>query len=59
MPIYMALAGAGVAGHLDTRSLMMLKDKYGFKDYEDKPNYFVIYTIIAMVSFPFCFGIFF
>ena len=34
MPIYMALAGAGVAGHLGTRSLMMLKDKYGFKDYE-------------------------
>ena len=34
MPIYMALAGAGVAGHLGTRSLMMLKDKYGLKDYE-------------------------
>ena len=34
MPIYMALAGAGVAGHLGTRSLMMLRDKYGFKDYE-------------------------
>ena len=34
MPIYMALAGAGVAGHWGTRSLMMLKDKYGFKDYE-------------------------
>ena len=30
----LALAGAGVAGHLGTRSLMMLKDKYGFKDYE-------------------------
>ena len=28
------LAGAGVAGHLGTRTLMMLKDKYGFKDYE-------------------------
>ena len=34
MPIYMALAGAGVAGHLGTRSLMMLRDKYGLKDYE-------------------------
>ena len=34
MPIYMALVGAGVAGHLGTRSLMMLRDKYGFKDYE-------------------------
>ena len=34
MPIILALAGAGVAGHLGTRSLMMLKDKYGFKDYE-------------------------
>lgn len=34
MPIVMALAGAGVAGHLGTRSLMMLKDKYGLKDYE-------------------------
>ena len=34
MPIIMSLAGAGVAGHLGTRSLMMLKDKYGFKDYE-------------------------
>lgn len=34
MPIIMALAGAGVAGHLGTRSLMMLKDKYGLKDYE-------------------------
>lgn len=34
MPIIMSLAGAGVAGHLGTRSLMMLKDKYGLKDYE-------------------------
>ena len=34
MPIYMALAGAGVAGHLGTRSLMLLRDKYGLKDYE-------------------------
>ena len=34
MPIIMSLAGAGVAGHLGTRSLMMLRDKYGFKDYE-------------------------
>ena len=34
MPIILAFAGAGVAGHLGTRSLMMLKDKYGFKDYE-------------------------
>ena len=34
MTIIMALAGAGVAGHLGTRSLIMLKDKYGFKDYE-------------------------
>ena len=34
MPIILALAGAGVAGHLGTRSLMMLRDKYGFKDYE-------------------------
>ena len=34
MPIIMSLAGAGVTGHLGTRSLMMLKDKYGLKDYE-------------------------
>ena len=34
MPIIMSLAGAGVAGNLGTRSLMMLKDKYGLKDYE-------------------------
>ena len=34
MPIIMSLAGAGVAGHLGTRSLMMLRDKYGLKDYE-------------------------
>ena len=34
MPIILALAGAGVAGHLGTRSLMMLRDKYGLKDYE-------------------------
>ena len=32
MPIYMALAGAGVAGHLGTRSLMMLKDKYNLSE---------------------------
>ena len=34
MPIILAFAGAGVAGHLGTRSLMMLRDKYGLKDYE-------------------------
>ena len=34
MPIIMSLAGAGVSGHLGTRSLMMLRDKYGLKDYE-------------------------
>ena len=34
MPIILALAGAGVAGHLGTRSLMMLRGKYGLKDYE-------------------------
>ena len=34
MPIIMSLAGAGVAGHLGTRSLMLLRDKYGLKDYE-------------------------
>lgn len=32
MPIYMALAGAGVAGHLGTRSLMMLREKYGLNN---------------------------
>ncbi len=34
MPIIISLAVAGVAGHWGTRSLMMLKDKYGLKDYE-------------------------
>ena len=34
MPIILALAGAGVSGHLGTRSLMMLRQKYGLKDYE-------------------------
>lgn len=34
MPVVLALAGAGVAGHLGTRSLMMLRQKYGLKDYE-------------------------
>ena len=28
MPIIMSLAGAGVSGHLGTRSLMMLRSKY-------------------------------
>ena len=32
MPIYMALAGAGVSGHLGTRSLMMLRDKYNLSE---------------------------
>ncbi len=32
MPVIMALAGAGVAGHLGTRSLMMLRSKYNLKD---------------------------
>lgn len=32
MPIIMSLAGAGVAGHLGTRSLMMLRNKYNLKD---------------------------
>ena len=31
MPVIMALAGAGVAGHLGTRSLMMLRSKYNLK----------------------------
>jgi len=31
MPIIMSLAGAGVAGHLGTRSLMMLRSKYNLK----------------------------
>ena len=34
MPIILVLAGAGVASHLGTRSLIMLRDKYGLKDYE-------------------------
>ena len=34
MSIVFALAGAGVSGHLGTRSLMLLREKYGFKDYE-------------------------
>lgn len=34
MPIMLALAGAGVSGHLGTRSLMLLREKYGLKDYE-------------------------
>ena len=32
MPIIMSLAGAGVAGHLGTRSLMMLRSKYNLSD---------------------------
>jgi len=32
MPIIMTLAGAGVAGHLGTRSLMILHKKYNLKD---------------------------
>ena len=32
MPVVMALAGAGVSGHLGTRSLMMLRSKYNLKD---------------------------
>ena len=32
MPVIMALAGAGVSGHLGTRSLMMLRSKYNLKD---------------------------
>ena len=32
MPIIMSLAGAGVAGHLGTRSLMMLRDKYNLSE---------------------------
>lgn len=32
MPVVMALAGAGVSGHLGTRSLMMLRTKYNLKD---------------------------
>ena len=32
MPIILALAGAGVAGHLGTRSLMMLRDKYNLSE---------------------------
>ena len=31
MPVIMALAGAGVSGHLGTRSLMMLRSKYNLK----------------------------
>jgi len=32
MPIIMSLAGAGVAGHLGTRSLMMLRSKYNLSE---------------------------
>jgi hypothetical protein len=32
MPLIMSLAGAGVAGHLGTRSLMMLRSKYNLSD---------------------------
>ena len=32
MPVVMALAGAGVSGHLGTRSLMMLRSKYNLKE---------------------------
>ena len=32
MPIIMSLAGAGVAGHLGTRSLMMLRSKYNLNE---------------------------
>jgi hypothetical protein len=32
MPLMLALAGAGVSGHLGTRSLMLLREKYGLKD---------------------------
>ena len=32
MPIIMALAGAGVSGHLGTRSLMMLHSKYNLNE---------------------------
>lgn len=32
MPIIMSLAGAGVSGHLGTRSLMMLRSKYNLSD---------------------------
>ena len=32
MPIIMSLAGAGVSGHLGTRSLMMLHSKYNLSD---------------------------
>lgn len=28
MPLIMALAGAGLSGHMGTRSLMLLRDKY-------------------------------
>ena len=32
VPLIMSLAGAGVAGHLGTRSLMMLRSKYNLSD---------------------------
>ena len=32
MPIIMSLAGAGVSGHLGTRSLIMLRSKYNLSD---------------------------
>ncbi|HNJ86974.1 MAG TPA: phage holin family protein, partial [Agitococcus sp.] len=32
MPIIMSLAGAGVSGHLGTRSLMMLHSKYNLSE---------------------------
>ena len=32
MPIIMSLAGAGVSGHLGTRSLMMLRSKYNLSE---------------------------
>ena len=32
MPIIMSLAGAGIAGHLGTRSLMMLRSKYNLSE---------------------------
>ena len=35
MPVIMALAGAGVSGHLGTRSLMMLRSKYNLKNGDD------------------------
>lgn len=32
MPIIMSLAGAGIAGHLGTRSLIMLRSKYNLSE---------------------------